>query len=256
MTMTIDHPPRSRGLFGLVMTVFADIAASVALFAIPLAAIGRLAGLWDWRTMIAATIYTVYAGIATIVLGLVAFAINRLQPWRSYRLAGAAVAFVAGVGIMTPVGITAFHAFSAPPIHDITTDTVNPPPFVALLAERAETHALNKPDYDPEIAPLQKAFDPDIKPKSLALSASEAFQHALDAAKAMGWRIAATDPATGRIEAVATTFWSGFNDDIVLRITAVSATESVVDMRSVSRVGHSDIGTNAARIRTYFARLS
>jgi uncharacterized protein (DUF1499 family) len=70
----------------------------------------------------------------------------------------------------------------------------------------------------------------------------------------MGWEIVAADPATGRIEATATTLWFGFKDDIVVRVSA-SEQGSRIDVRSVSRVGRSDIGTNAKRIREYLAKL-
>jgi uncharacterized protein (DUF1499 family) len=76
----------------------------------------------------------------------------------------------------------------------------------------------------------------------------------LDAAKAMGWEVAAADPATGRLEATATTPWFGFRDDVVVRV-APTPTGSRIDVRSVSRVGKSDLGANAKRIRSFLARL-
>ena len=66
----------------------------------------------------------------------------------------------------------------------------------------------------------------------------------------MGWEIVASDPAAGRIEATDTTFWFGFKDDVVVRVAA-APDGSRVDVRSLSRVGLSDVGTNAARIRKY-----
>jgi uncharacterized protein (DUF1499 family) len=70
----------------------------------------------------------------------------------------------------------------------------------------------------------------------------------------MGWEIVAADPAAGRIEATATTLWFGFKDDIVVRVSAAEQ-GSRIDVRSVSRVGRSDVGTNAKRIREYLAKL-
>jgi uncharacterized protein (DUF1499 family) len=70
----------------------------------------------------------------------------------------------------------------------------------------------------------------------------------------MGWEIVAADPATGRIEATATTFWYGFKDDVVVRVGAGNG-GSVIDVRSKSRVGRSDLGANASRIRTYLEAL-
>ena len=70
----------------------------------------------------------------------------------------------------------------------------------------------------------------------------------------MGWDLVASDPASGRIEATDTTFWFGFKDDIVIRVAAAPG-GSRVDIRSLSRVGVSDVGTNAARIRKYLTAL-
>ncbi len=82
-----------------------------------------------------------------------------------------------------------------------------------------------------------------------------AFEHALETARAMGWEIVASDARAGRIEATATTFWYGFKDDVVIRVRPM-ATGSRVDLRSVSRVGQSDLGKNAARIRAFSERFT
>jgi uncharacterized protein (DUF1499 family) len=71
----------------------------------------------------------------------------------------------------------------------------------------------------------------------------------------MGWEVISSDSAEGRIEATATTFWFGFTDDVVVRITPTDG-GSRIDVRSVSRVGRSDVGTNARRIKAYLARIA
>jgi uncharacterized protein (DUF1499 family) len=144
-------------------------------------------------------------------------------------------------------------ARSAPAIHDISTDTANPPAFIAVLPLRAK--APNPAAYGGrEIAEQQSRAYPDIQPLMLGVPPSVAFSRARDIAEGMGWQIVAADPASGRIEAVATTLWFGFNDDVVVRITS-AGDGSRIDVRSVSRVGESDIGTNARRIREYLAKL-
>lgn len=142
-----------------------------------------------------------------------------------------------------------------PRIHDITTDTVNPPAYVAALPARA-AEAANSLTYEgPKIAPLQQAAYPDVVPLMVALPPADAFKRALDAAKAMrGWTIVDTDPAAGRIEASQTSLWFGFTDDVVIRVSA-SGSGSRIDMRSVSRKGTSDFGVNAWRVRAYLAEL-
>lgn len=144
-------------------------------------------------------------------------------------------------------------AEQVPPIHDISTDTDNPPRFVDLVPARQE--APNAVDYPgDEFARQQREAYPDLGPLVLDASVADAFHRAQRAAADMGWEIVAADPATGRIEATATTTWFGFRDDIVVRVEATD-TGSRIDVRSASRVGRSDIGKNAARIRAYLDRV-
>jgi uncharacterized protein (DUF1499 family) len=89
----------------------------------------------------------------------------------------------------------------------------------------------------------------------MSVPPAEAFARAERAARAMGWQIVAVAPEAMRIEATDTTLFFGFKDDIVIRVRP-SEHGSVVDMRSLSRVGTSDVGVNAKRIRAFLARLS
>jgi uncharacterized protein (DUF1499 family) len=95
---------------------------------------------------------------------------------------------------------------------------------------------------------------PDLGPKMLPYPPGVAFERVLVAARQMGWEIIDADAAEGRIEASDTTFWFGFVDDVVIRI-APDGEGSRVDVRSVSRVGRSDVGANAKRIRTFLKKL-
>jgi uncharacterized protein (DUF1499 family) len=142
-----------------------------------------------------------------------------------------------------------------PPIHDITTDTDNPPAFSAVLPARAAEHAGGVNYDDPQLPPLQKAAYPDLAALKAALPVTKAFNEALDVAKSMpGWTIIAADAGTGHIEASQQSRWFRFTDDIVVRVSSDVA-GSRIDMRSTSRQGHSDYGVNAARIRAYFGAL-
>jgi len=145
-------------------------------------------------------------------------------------------------------------AKSVPPIHDITTDPSDPPVFEAVLPLRMG--AANGVEYGGNtVAAQQRAAYPDILPIRLDAAPSQAFARALDAARAMGWAIAAADPARGVIEATDRTLWFGFKDDIAVRVRA-NGTGSVIDVRSLSRIGRSDVGTNARRIRAYRDQLA
>ena len=140
-----------------------------------------------------------------------------------------------------------------PKIHDITTDTQNPPAFQAVIPLRK--NAKNPLVYEgTRIARLQKKAYPDIKSLPFQISKEEVFKRALDAAHAMGWHVVSSKTTAGRIEAYDTTFWYGFIDDIVIRVTSSSGTTRL-DIRSKSRVGVGDIGANARRIRGFFEKL-
>jgi len=140
-----------------------------------------------------------------------------------------------------------------PRIHDITTDTANPPSFDAVIPLRQR--ARNPVEYVPATAAEQRAGYPDIAPLRLPIAPAVAFDHAERAARAMGWEIVAAAANKLRVEATDTTPLFGFKDDIVVRITQ-QGDFSVVDVRSLSRVGGSDFGTNARRVRAYLKRVS
>jgi uncharacterized protein (DUF1499 family) len=124
---------------------------------------------------------------------------------------------------------------------------------VAILPLRRD--ASNPPEYGGEAVAAQqlKAY-PDVRPLTLTVPPDATFEKALRTAREVGWDIVESRPDQGRIEATDTTLWFGFKDDIVVRVTA-SDSGSRIDVRSVSRVGQSDIGTNAARIRNYLSRI-
>ncbi len=144
-------------------------------------------------------------------------------------------------------------AENVPPIHDITTDTEDPPLFKAVLAERSD--ALNPAEYEgAEIAAQQRQAYPDLGPLDLALPPEQTFAKVQIAAKAMKWKIVSEDPATLTLEATDTTPWLGFKDDVVVRVRS-SASGSRIDARSLSRIGQSDLGKNAERLRAFFAEV-
>src|SRR6266481_1387294 len=190
-----------------------------------------------------------------LLLGLVALLLSIVGAVRSRSGRGLALAGIVMGLIAAGMPLNSIRLAQHSPIHDVTTDTDNPPQFSAVLPQRAAVQHANPTDVDPKTIQLQKQVYPDIAPVHLAVPPSQAFERALSTARGMGWEIAATDPAQGRIEATATTFWFGFKDDVVLRIAA-DGTGSRIDMRSISRIGGSDVGANARRVRDFFGRLS
>lgn len=151
-----------------------------------------------------------------------------------------------------------------PPIHDITTDLENPPAFVDVRPLREQTGALNPPEYLQEIKrgdvvinvpDAQRKAYPDVQPIVLeGVAPEEAFKRALSAVDREGWTLVTAKPEEGRIEAYDTTFWFGFIDDVVIRVTP-AGNGSRIDVRSKSRVGGGDVGKNAQRIRGYTRTL-
>lgn len=149
-----------------------------------------------------------------------------------------------------------------PPIHDIATDPYAPLEFVAIAPLRAD--APNNMEYGvmDGIDSVQEHIDvqlnayPDIVPQVFNEPAADVFQRALAAVDAMGWELVASDAQAGRIEATDTTFWFRFKDDVVIGISENAAGETVLQARSVSRVGRGDVGKNAARLREFFALVN
>ena len=188
--------------------------------------------------------------VITLVLGVIALIVAAR---RRFGMSTAVTAIALALLPITAIAAFVWTARGVPPIHDVTTDTDHPPQFVAVLPLRAD--ALNPVEYGgPKIAVQQHTAFADIAPLTLGMPPASAFDRALAAARTMGWEMVASDPAAGRIEATDTTFWFGFKDDVVIRVTP-EANGSRVDVRSLSRVGGGDIGTNAARIRKYLVAL-
>ena len=198
--------------------------------------------------------YAAYGGIAAGVLALLALVLNGRRGTTGGRLA-ALVALVIGVGSLYIPWQWSQTARAVPPIHDITTDTVTPPSYKEVEDLRQELNVPNSLDYLPEVAAQQRTGYPDVQPAFLASPPADAYRRALDLVRARGWEVVAANEAERRIEATDTTYWFGFKDDVAIRISAVPDGTSRVDLRSVSRVGRSDVGTNARRIREFLADL-
>jgi uncharacterized protein (DUF1499 family) len=195
--------------------------------------------------------WAAYTGGAAAVTGLLAGLL-------AYRRGARVATFTAALALLG--GAAAFGipfewqrgARDVPPIHDITTDLENPPTFAAIVPLRAE--APNSLERPTELAEQQRLGYPDLAPVTLSMPPEQAFDRALAVAQQAGWDIVADDRNAGRIEATDTTRWFGFKDDVVVRLTPWGA-GTRVDVRSVSRVGRSDVGTNARRIRQYLSAL-
>jgi uncharacterized protein (DUF1499 family) len=199
----------------------------------------------------AAVRWSAYIALAGAVFSLMAVLWARRKNRRG-AAAVAALGLLAGV-LTAAVGYGWLRvALGAPLLHDVTTDLENPPAFQAVLANRPEgSHSLAR---SPGVDLLQRQHHPDLAPLVIPQPAQLVFDRARLVADNQGWTIVASDPAAGRIEATDTTWWFGFTDDIVVRLTAWGA-GTRVDIRSASRRGATDTGTNARRVRRFLAAL-
>jgi uncharacterized protein (DUF1499 family) len=241
---------KKYSIYLILSTAVTGLAVFAGLAAV-LAGPGSRIGLWYFRTGFEILHGALYASIVAVVGAIAVLILSRQEKLKCLMmvLPGAVIGLVVIV-VLVNVWLT---SRNAPAIHDISTDIVNPPQFVQILPLRKG--ATNAAQYGgPEVAIKQLQAYPDIKPLVLPVPSDQAFDRALAAARSMGWKIVYANKADGRIEATATTFWFGFTDDIVVRVTPVDH-RSIIDVRSVSRVGRGDAGTNARRIMTFLKRM-
>lgn len=234
---------KHSGKVALVLALLGAIVVALMLFGARLGLWEPLTGFGLYRSCLTPL------GLVLLVAGLVALISSLIRREKGEILA-AAVAALVGLACLTPLMMTTINPQPrAAPIHDITTDMVNPLSFEVLDDSRAG--ARNSLAYGgPEVAAVQAEAYPDIAPITTALTADDAYQRALTIAQDLGWDIVASDAERRRFEATARTSVFYFADDVVLAVTPLE-NGSRIDMRSVSRVGKSDQGVNAVRIRAF-----
>ena len=208
------------------------------------------------------------AGVLEIVPGLATFAAALVMAliaillalaslvgiWRHgiEGLGAAMTALAIGIALLAYPAYLGVRASRLPAIADITTDPIDPPRFETI--GRLRTRLANPVAYAGlYAAEQQKAAYPDILPLDTTASAQNAYDAAMAVITKRRWQVINTrPPLAGRrdsyIEAVARTPIMGFRDDIAVRIRAVGQ-GARVDVRSASRYGRHDFGTNAARVR-------
>lgn len=231
--------------YSLVLAIIAGVMVVIA-------GPGTRFGLWGFRTGLTILRWGGYGAVVTLVISLIGL-LSTITGRSRLDFTSSVLGLLISIIILGVLGQWHWTARHVPAIHDITTDTENPPSFVAILPMRKE--ASNPAEYGGQgIALQQQAGYPGLGPAILNIPPDQAFNRALLAAREMGWKIADTDKAAGRIEATDTTFWFGFKDDVVVRISPADG-GSRIDVRSVSRVGLSDVGTNAWRIERYLKKI-
>ena len=224
-------------------------------------ALGVKFGVFDWRFGLLTLIreWGVYYLIAALALGVLALILSLvLKPRQLW--------FVALFAVLVPLGVGGYgysivgQARALPPIHDISTDLFDPPDYSDTVMDMRgdasnSVDLLNAttPDGQSVIAQQKEAYG-DIEAIATGLPPEIAFDLALQTMRTRPWAIVTADKEGGRIEAVATSFWFGFRDDVVVRVRP-DGQGARIDMRSTSRVGQSDLGANAGRMRVYLEDL-
>lgn len=187
-----------------------------------------------------------------LILGLVALVAGRKHSLpsrgRLFAAVGLSLAYV-GFLVTRPLA-----AGDAPMIHDVTTDLADPPRFEILKLRDDNLAGVGTVENWRRVH--ARAYG-DLRPVTIAKPASVVTANAVRLAERAGWRIAASDPARGHVEATASVSYIRFQDDVVIRIVPIAdGRHSRVDMRSVSRVGIGDLGVNARRIRDFLKALA
>ena len=207
-------------------------------------------GIVELETAFAGFKFGVYAG----GVGLVLLIVQALFLRKTLTLSSGVIAIVfCIVAIAMPLNMMS-KAKTVPAIHDISTDLVNPPKFVAIAPLRA--NASNPVEYAGEETAIQqrKAY-PELVTLRFAQSKADLLRASQQAIKNLGFALVSANTATGIVEATDTTIWFGFKDDVVIRIKD-EGSQRFVDIRSKSRVGRSDLGKNAERIHSIINELN
>lgn len=228
------------------------------------AALGTGWGFWDYTAGLKGVTWAFFLGIGAILFGLLfAWRAKKLisPPPRMRRWAG----MLAGLVYVGWVGTFLFAALTVPAIHDVSTDLADPPAFQTLqlradnldnIPGANDTAMRGLTPQQRWVTVHQKAYG-DIRSVRINEPVPSVIAKAARLAEARGWDVAASSPELGHLEATETSAFFRFKDDVVLRVRPTDTGEgSVVDMRSVSRVGASDLGMNAKRVRAFLADLT
>ena len=229
---------------GLGVAVVSGLAMAASGF-------GYRLGLWHFSTGFTIIGASFWAGAGGAIVALLGLILCRGKPPQT--LAAALLGIVVGGAVVYIPWSWKQALDTHPRIHDITTDVENPPAFLAVKALRQPgDHSV---DYDgTAVAAQQRAAYPDLVTQIVASDKNKVFAAAEAALRSMHLDVVAANASEGRIEATDTSFFFGFKDDLVVRVVA-DGSGARVDVRSKSRLGRSDLGQNARRVRVFLREL-
>ena len=228
------------------------------------AAVGSGMGLWGWQAGLAAIPWILLTALLTLLLAIVFIILNR-RKGRKTRWPLLGLGMVATLGFlifMIPYGAA---IVTLPSIHDITTDLADPPQFTAITLRAdncdnipgADNNDMRGMNPRQRWATVHQDAYPDVRSVRMDQPVGVVIEKAKRLAEDRGWKVVSFDPAAGNLEATDTISLFRFKDDIVIRArSAENGAASIIDMRSVSRVGVHDLGANAKRVRRFLSDLS
>ena len=277
-----------RGKFSLFAVLFSIFG--VVWFAA--AALGSKYGLWSWQFGLGKMTIGWGPIVAFGALGVAALAciiaLVKAPRKRPFML-GLGALLISGLLAGRLAGLVA-GAQSVPPIHDIQTNWSDPIVLSDdLMAARGEDsnpvlygdearfpsegREESKRFFGRLISDIQEEAECETDGKNackdsqqpkpykplntltIAATPDKVYQAARRLVEQRGWSIVTNDPGGGVLEATHTSPWWGFKDDIAIRFRGLENGRTAVDMRSISRVGQSDLGANARRITTFLYDL-
>lgn len=229
-----------------MLAKFVLFVGLIALAVLPVGALGHRFAVLELNTGLA----LVFTGIVLSTIVLVLAIATLIFVYTRRRGADRMPALIGLAASVVVLVVTApyYAALSLPMTNDVTTDRDDPPLFELVALDRAP--GANLLDYTEDEARVQAEGYPDLVGIRATGGVHENFGKAVGAARALGWDIVSENADTGLIEATDTTFWFGFHDDLAIRVRRED-NETVVDLRSASRVGLHDLGANAERIRAF-----
>jgi hypothetical protein len=249
-----------KGIWARRLTSLALVLSLGGLAAALVAAVGSGQGAWNFRTGFAVLRYAFFAAIGGGIVAIVALVLSRRAGGGMMR---GLVALIVSLAFVAYLGNLIRTAKSVPAIHDIATNLDDLPQFSALTV-RADNLEGVPGEEDPKLAGLppeqrwkalhREAYG-DLRSLHVPWSVADTVTRARSLAEERGWNIARADPAGGALEATDTSMFFRFKDDVVLRVRPAPGGGALVDMRSISRVGGSDVGVNAKRVRSFLEDL-
>jgi uncharacterized protein (DUF1499 family) len=222
-----------------------SITHKIAIASLVLLALSTIGVRFQWYSYQAGLLMFSLAGLLSFIsICASAFFTRRTQKATGRRqLSQAALIALPAIIFFS---LSLFSGVGAPLIHDISTDTENPPQFIAATQQRRTSD--NSLVYAASNRELQKQAYPDIQSIPTLHKVAAAQGKAREIAENLGWQVNYQE--SGHIEATVSSFWFGFTDDVMIRISDTPS-GSIIDLRSASRVGKGDLGVNAKRIRQF-----